>query len=129
MINRIFKNQLGRLIEGYVDGMLIKSMTFEHLLDLEEFFFVLSQYQIKLNPFECVFTNKGGKFMGFLVSSKEIESNPEKIQAILKMMPSQTVKEVQHLIGRLATLNRFIAHLSEHTLPLFKTLKNMINFK
>lgn len=117
-------------MEGYVDGVLVKSMTFEqHLLDLEEFFFVLSQYKIKLNPFECVFTIKRGKFMGFLVSSKEIEPNPEKIQAILKMTPLQTVKEVQHVIGRLATLNKLIAHLSEHTLPLFKTLKNMTNFK
>jgi hypothetical protein len=39
MVNKIFKNQLGKIMEGYIDDMLVKSMTFEqHLLDLEEVF-------------------------------------------------------------------------------------------
>jgi hypothetical protein len=46
-------------MEGYVNGMLVKSMAFEqHLLDLEKVFFILSRHQMKLNPFKCVFAIK-----------------------------------------------------------------------
>jgi len=59
IVNKIFKNWLGRNIEGYVNGMLVKSMAFkQHLLDLEEVFFILSHHQMKLNPFKCVFAIK-----------------------------------------------------------------------
>lgn len=45
IVNKIFKNWLGRNIEGYVNGMLVKSMAFEqHLLDLEKVFFILSRH-------------------------------------------------------------------------------------
>jgi hypothetical protein len=44
-INKIFKNQLGKIMEGYIDDMLVKSMTFEqHLLDLEEVFYVFGHH-------------------------------------------------------------------------------------
>lgn len=60
IVNRIFKNQLGRIMEGYVDDMFVKSMTFkQHRLDFKKVFNVLSQYQIKLNPFKYVFAIKG----------------------------------------------------------------------
>jgi len=89
MVNKVFKDQLRGITEEYVDDMLVKSMMFEqHLLDLEEVFSMLNQYQIKLNFLKCVFSIKGGKLLGFLLSSKGIKSNPEKIQVILNMTPS-----------------------------------------
>jgi len=64
-------------MEGYVDDMFVKNMTFQqHILDLKEVFVVLNQYQMKLNPSKCVFAIKGGKFLGFLVSSRGIKPNP-----------------------------------------------------
>lgn len=68
-------------MEGYVDDILVKSMTFQqHLLDLEEFFFILSYHQMKLNPSKYVFAIKGEKDIGFIVSFKGIELNPKKIK-------------------------------------------------
>lgn len=53
-------------MEGYMDDMLMKSMTFEqHLIDLEEVFFVIGLYQMKLNLLKYMFFIKGGKFRGF----------------------------------------------------------------
>ena len=40
---------------------------------------------MKLNLTKYAFNMEGGEFMGFLVSSKGIEPNPEKIQAIMNM--------------------------------------------
>jgi type III secretory pathway component EscU len=117
-------------MEGYVDDMLVKSMTFkQHLRDLREVFQVLKNHNIKLNSSKCVFAILRGKFLGFLVSHRAIEPNLEKIQVLLGMNPLKTVKEVKRLIGRLAALSRFIAKLGELSLLFFKILRNVPNFQ
>jgi len=114
MVDKVFKHQLGRIMEGYINDILVKSMTFgQHLWDLKEVFQVLEDHNMKFNPFKCVFAIQEGKFLGFLVSYRGIEPNPEKIQVLLGINPPKTVKEVQCLIRRLAALNRFIAKLGE----------------
>jgi hypothetical protein len=65
-----------------------------------------------------------GKFLGYLVSTKGIEANPSKIEAILRMEPPSTKKGAQRLAGRLASLNRFISRSAERNLPFFKILKS-----
>ncbi|XP_021617952.1 uncharacterized protein LOC110618996 [Manihot esculenta] len=86
LMNKIFKNQIGRNVEVYVDDMVVKSLTFQqHMVDLKEVFGVLDQYRMKLNPAKCAFFIRGGKFLGYMVSGKGIEPNPEKVEAILNM--------------------------------------------
>jgi hypothetical protein len=77
-----------------------------------------------LNPEKCVFGVKKGKFLGCLVSTKGIEANPNKIEAILRMEPPSTKKGAQRLTGRLASLNRFISRSAERNLPFFEVLKS-----
>jgi hypothetical protein len=62
-----------------------------------------------LNPEKCIFGVKKGKFLGCLVSTKGIEANPSKIEAILWMKLPKLRMGAQRLIGRLASLNRFIS--------------------
>jgi hypothetical protein len=64
-----------------------------------------------------------GKLLGFLVSYRGIEANPEKIKAIEAMRPLTRVKDVQKLTGSLAALSRFISRLAERALPFFKLLR------
>ena len=109
-----------------MDNMLVKSKEeFAHLDDLKETFITLKQYQMKLNPSKCAFGVAPGKFLGFMVSQKGIEANPEKVRAILDMMSPKTIKEVQKLIGRIAALNRFVSKAMDKCLPFFKTLKQV----
>jgi hypothetical protein len=79
---------------------------------------------LKLNPEKCVFGVKKGKFLGCLVSTKGIEANPSKIEAILRMEPLSTNKGAQRLAGRLASLNRFISRSAKRNLPFFEILKS-----
>jgi hypothetical protein len=72
----------------------------------------------------CAFGVKKGKFLGCLVSTKGIEANPNKIEAILRMEPPSTKKGAQRLIGRLTSLNRFISRSVERNLPFFEVLKS-----
>jgi hypothetical protein len=77
-----------------------------------------------MNPEKCVFGVKKGKFLGCLVSTKGIEANPNKIEAILQMEPPSTKKGAQRLTGILASLNRFISRSAERNLPFFEVLKS-----
>ena len=94
-----------------------------HLDDLKETFNTLREYQMRLNPAKCVFGVSLGKFLGFMVSQRGIEANPEKVKAILDMTSPRYMKEVQRLTGRVATLNRFVSKATNKCLPFFKTLK------
>ena len=58
-----------------------------HLDDLQETFDTLRSYNMKLNPSKCVFGVTAEKFLGFMVSQRGIEVNPEKVLAILKLEP------------------------------------------
>ena len=104
--------------------MLIKSKEAKtHLKDLQETFDTLKRYGMKLNPAKCVFGVMLEKFLGFMVSQRGIEANPEKVRAILDMTFPKMVKEVQRLTRRVVALNRFISKASDKCLPFFKTLK------
>ena len=107
-----------------MDDMLVKSLDEQkHQDDLQETFDTLKRYNMRLNSSKCVFRVSLGKFLGFMVSHKGIEANPIKIQAILDMKPPRSIKEVQSLIGRVATLNRFVSKAIDKCLPFFKVLK------
>ena len=88
MVNKMFKDNIGRNMEIYVDDMIVKSrQAKEHPQDLKEILDVLRKFNLKLNPEKCVFGVKSGKFLGFMVSQRGIEANPDKIQAIINMEP------------------------------------------
>jgi hypothetical protein len=85
--------------------------------------------QLKLNPEKCVFVVQRGRVLGYLVSVKGIEANPDKINAIVHIKPPGSKKEVQRVTGRIATLNPFLAKLAEQSLPFFKVLKGSGTFE
>ena len=124
LVNHMFRPQIARNVEVYMDDMLVKSLDEgKHLDDLRETFNTLRRYNMKLNPSKCAFGFALGKFLGFMVSHKGIEANLEKIKAILDMKPPQNIKEVQFLIERVAALNRFVSKATDKCLPFFRVLK------
>ena len=87
--------RLGRNAEAYVDDIVVKSWETRTLIqDLEETFESLHQVDLRLNPEKCVFGVPSGKLLGFLVSHRGTEANPEKVKAIEDMSPPQTLKEM-----------------------------------
>ena len=82
LMNKMFKHQIRRNIQVYVDDMLVKSLRKnDHLDDLQETFNTLRSYNMKLNPSKCMFGVTTGKFLGFMVSQRGIEVNLEKVRA------------------------------------------------
>ena len=100
--------------------MLVKSVCEnDHLSDLQETFNTFRSYNMKQNPSKCVFGVTAEKLLGFMVSQKGIEVNPEKVWAILELEPPRTAKAVQSLNGKVAALNRFISKATDKCLPFF----------
>ncbi|XP_042401153.1 uncharacterized protein LOC121991201 [Zingiber officinale] len=78
-MDKIFREQIGRNVEVYVDDILIKSTLAVNLItDVKETYSALRQYGLKLNPLKCLFGARGGKFLGYLVTEQGIQANPEK---------------------------------------------------
>jgi hypothetical protein len=128
-IQMCFANQLHRNIEAYVDDVVIKTRNPKDLIaDLEETLNSLRKFRWKLNPTKCVFRVPSGKLLGFIISNRGIEANPEKIRAITDMEAPTTIKDVQKLTGCMVALNRFISRLEERGLPFFKLLKRQDKF-
>jgi hypothetical protein len=81
-----------------------------------------------LNPTKCVFGVPTGQLLGFIVSHRGIEVNPEKIKAILDISHPNDLKDVQRLTGCKAAVSRFISRLGEKALPLYKMIKKSDEF-
>ena len=90
LVNKVFKHQINRNLEVYVDDMLVKSKKkTDHVLDLCETFEVLKKYNMKLNPQKCVFGITADKFLGFMMTNLGIEANPDKIKTILDISEAE----------------------------------------
>ena len=88
LVNKIFAELLGVLMEVYINEILVKSVVAQdHVTHLDQTFFVLRQTNMRLNPNKCTFAVRAGKFLGFMVSQRGIKANLEKIQSILDMRP------------------------------------------
>jgi hypothetical protein len=125
MMQNCLGSQIGRNIQVYIDDVVITIRKEESLIsDLAATFDNLNRYKLKLNPTKCSFGVSAGQLLGFLVSARGIEANPEKIQAILTMGKPTKLHDVQKLVGRVAALSQFVARLGEKALPFYALMKN-----
>ena len=84
----MFEPQLGRNIEVYVDDMVVKiKVVSEHVGDLTDIFEILRKHKLRLNTSKCSFGVGSGKFLGYLVTHRGIEVNPDQIKAINSLQP------------------------------------------
>ena len=84
---------------------------------------------MKLNPTKCAFRVTAGKFLRFMISNRRIEANSEKIRAVQEMALPRTVKEVQSLARRIATLNRLVSRSAKCCLPFYQILRRSKDFQ
>ena len=120
----LFPDMMHKEIEVYVDDMIVKSAyEEEHVVNLKKLFERLRKYKLRLNPSKCTFGVKSGRLLGFIVSQRGIEVDPDKVRAILEMPHPCTEKEVRGFLGRLNYSARFISQLTATCEPIFKLLR------
>ena len=88
MMTKMFEPQLGKSIEVYIDDMVVKSkMVSEHVRNLGNIFEILRKYKLRLNASKCSFGVESGSFLGYMVTHRGIEVNPNQIKAINSLQP------------------------------------------
>ena len=97
---------LGKSIEVYIDDMVVKSkVVSEHVGDLGNIFEILRKHKLCLNTSKCSFAVGSGKFLGYIVTHRGIEVNPNQIKVINSLQPPRNPKEVQKLTEMTIALN------------------------
>ena len=130
MMTRMFEPQLEKIIEIYIDDMVVKSEEdFEHVSDLGNIFDILRKHKLRLNASKCSFGVRSSKFLGYMVTHRGTEVNHDQIKAINNLQPSRNPKEVQKLTGMTAALNRFISRSADRCRPFFKLLNKWKRFE
>jgi hypothetical protein len=107
-----------------MDDIVVKTRHKDSLIqDLEEKFANLHKINFKLNPEKCVLDIMSAKLLGFYVSQRGVEANPDKIKVIEQLETPKHVKGVRRLVGCVAALSRFISKSADRALPFFRILK------
>jgi hypothetical protein len=113
-----FDGQIGHNLEVYIDDIIVKTRQDSSLIaNLEETFTNLRRFNIRLNPEKCTFGVPRGKLLGYIITKRGIEVNPDKILAIAEINQVKNVKDVQWLIGCLAALSHLLSRLGERGPP------------
>ena len=85
LMTKIFKPLIGHIVKIYIDDIMVKSRTrSEHAQHLELIFHLMRRYNMKLNPAKCAFGVNVDNFLGFMVTQREIEVNPDQIKVVME---------------------------------------------
>ena len=110
MMNRVFRNDIGDMLEVYMDNMIVKSRTYtDHAAHLKRVFAQARQCIMRFNPEKCTFGVKAGKFLGFYMTEWGIEAKSDKCRVFSELSTPSLNKFIQVLNGMLASLSRFVA--------------------
>lgn len=82
----VFSKHIGRNLEVYIDDMIVKTSNGKsHVADLDDILESVRRYNMHLNAFKCSFGVQTGKFMGFMLTMRGIETSPYMCQTIINM--------------------------------------------
>ena len=126
----MFEAQMGKNIEVYIDDMVVKSkIVSKHIGDFTNIFKILRGHKLRLNFSKCSFGVGLRKFLGYMVTHRGIEVNPDQVRAINSLQPPWNPKEVQRLTGMTAALNRFISRSADRCRPFFLLMNKWKGFE
>ena len=130
MTNKVFHGEIGDMLEVYMDDMIVKSRAeADHAAHLKKVFDQARKYKMRFNPEKCTFGVRAGKFLGFYLTERGIEANPDKCRAFSELPTPDSKKSIQVLNGMLTSLSRFVAKSAQHALPFFKLLRKEATFE
>ncbi|GAU18714.1 hypothetical protein TSUD_80020 [Trifolium subterraneum] len=130
MMNKVFHDEIGDMLEVYMDDMIVKSEEeIDHTVHLKRVFDQARKFNMRFNPEKCTFGVKAGKFLGFYLTERGIEANPDKCRAFFDYSTPKSKKSIQTLNGMLTSMARFVAKSAQHALPLFKLLRKETTFE
>jgi len=94
-------HDIKHIVQPYLDDLPAHSLhQADHLIHLQAMFMRCRHYRIRLNPHKCVFCIEVGRLLGFVVSKANIRVDPLKVEAIFKLPPPSSLRQLQSLQGK-----------------------------
>jgi hypothetical protein len=123
-MNYIFHELISKIVEIYIDDVVIKSLDHEsHLHDVRKTLKCTRKHGLKMNLNKCAFGVSAREFLGFLVHEGGIEVGKKSMKAIDEVVPPTNLKELQSLLDKINFVRRFISNLSQKVLPFSPLLR------
>lgn len=124
LMNHVLRAYIGKFVVVYFDDILIHSKCLdEHVKHLKCVLEVLRKERLYANLKKCTFCMDKVIFLGFVVSSKGIEVNEEKVKAIKDWPTPKSVTEVRSFHGLVSFYRRFVRDFSSIAAPLTEVIK------
>ncbi|GFY16114.1 retrovirus-related Pol polyprotein from transposon opus [Trichonephila clavipes] len=114
----------------YLDDIIVLSETFEkHMFDLKTIFERLLHFKLKANREKCHFASSRVQYLGFWITQKGIEVDPEKVASILDIPPPKNVKELQSFLQTCSWFRRYIQDFAKISRPLSYLTKKKVKWQ
>ena len=124
------RKRIGHTMEVYIDDMVVKSKEEQgHVVGLMDIFEALRWHELHFNADKCVFGVGASRFLGYMITHRGIEVNPDQISAIERLKSPSNLKVVQVLTSMLAALNRFVSKFADRCHPFYQLLKKWKGFQ
>ncbi|KAL2088289.1 hypothetical protein ACEWY4_015188 [Coilia grayii] len=123
LMERIFGDQSFTSLLLYLDDIVIFSSSFQqHLQRLELVLSRLKEHNLKLKLSKCHFFKDEVQYLGHVISSRGVATDPDKIQTVLQWKRPLTLTELRSFLGFASYYRRFVAGFAKHAGPLHKLL-------
>ena len=115
---------------AYLDDIIIFSKTAEeHLSHIKKVFEKLRSAKLSMKLRKCHFFSKVIQYLGHTLSTKHICPLPSKTQAIQKMHPPTTSKQVCAFLGLVGYYRKFIKNFAKIAKPLTLLTRQQVKFE
>ena len=124
LMSRCLATMDPRYVVSYMDDILVMTPTYElHLKVLNELFWRLRQVGFRISPTKADFMQSSVKYLGYVFDKNGVRANPDKLQAVVKLPPPKTVKNVRQIMGAFNFYRRFIKSFSKIAQPINELLR------
>ena len=123
LMQTAFHAEMFNILLVYLDDIVVYSDTLdEHLARLDTVFTRLKSYGLKLEIRKCSFFKKSVKYLGHVVSSEGVATDPDKISAVRDWAPPQTLRELRAFIGFASYYRRYVPRFTQLAMPLHRVV-------
>ncbi|KAK3560561.1 hypothetical protein QTP86_010898 [Hemibagrus guttatus] len=124
LINKVFRDLLGRGVIAYIDNILVYSTSMEeHVLQVQEVLARLQQHHLYVKLEKCEFHRSMVTFLGYVISHQGVEMDVVKVRAVTEWPAPSTVRELQRFLGFANFYQQFIQNYSSVARPLMSLLR------
>lgn len=123
-LDDILREHIGKQCYVYIDDVVIFGRTEEeHLKNLEEVVSTLEKANMKIQTDKCEFMKKEVEFLGYIITENGIKTNTKKTEAVTKLKPPKTIKELRSFLGMTGYYRKFVKDYAKIAKPLSKLLR------